>query len=192
MGTLDDAIREHLELKRSKGASEDEIKRKEAEAFGRGRQHQPHEPAAEDPPPRPAEHHPASEPDLSHIGGQNGASSQPQDGTGYELYETEHAPDSDHERHEPDEVLPADSLEPELPPTSEPPITELSGSSEPPPPVPDVKDRGGADRTEAWSDPEGDEAEEDVLEETPEFLEDTPEHDRLWFEQKPPKDFDFD
>ena len=33
--------------------------------------------------------------------------------------------------------------------------------------------------------------EEDVLEETPDFLQETPEHDRLWFEQKPPKDFDF-
>ncbi len=33
---------------------------------------------------------------------------------------------------------------------------------------------------------------EDVLEETPEFLQDTPEHDRLWFEQRPPRDFDFD
>jgi hypothetical protein len=33
---------------------------------------------------------------------------------------------------------------------------------------------------------------EDVLEETPDFLRETPEHDRLWFEQKPPKDFDFD
>jgi hypothetical protein len=37
----------------------------------------------------------------------------------------------------------------------------------------------------------GDEG-EDVLEETPDFLRETPEHDRLWFEQKPPKDFDFD
>ena len=35
------------------------------------------------------------------------------------------------------------------------------------------------------------EEDEDVLEETPEFLQDTPEHDRLWFEQRPPKDFDF-
>jgi hypothetical protein len=33
---------------------------------------------------------------------------------------------------------------------------------------------------------------EDVLEETPEFLQDTPEHDRLWFEQRPPRDFDLD
>lgn len=36
------------------------------------------------------------------------------------------------------------------------------------------------------------EGEEDVLEETPDFLEEAPEDDRLWFEQKPPKDFDFD
>ena len=32
---------------------------------------------------------------------------------------------------------------------------------------------------------------EDMLEETPDFLHDTPEHDRLWFEQRPPRDFDF-
>jgi hypothetical protein len=31
-----------------------------------------------------------------------------------------------------------------------------------------------------------------VLEETPDFLQETPEHDKLWFEQKPPRDFDFD
>jgi hypothetical protein len=31
-----------------------------------------------------------------------------------------------------------------------------------------------------------------VLEETPEFLRESPEEDRLWFEQKPPRDFDLD
>ena len=36
------------------------------------------------------------------------------------------------------------------------------------------------------------EAGDDVLETTPEFLQDAPEHDRLWFEQRPPRDFDFD
>ena len=40
------------------------------------------------------------------------------------------------------------------------------------------------------SDAEDDEL--DVLEDTPDFLQETPEHDRLWFEQKPPRDFDFD
>ncbi|MGA1212370.1 MAG: hypothetical protein ACO3ZZ_01380 [Solirubrobacterales bacterium] len=34
MGTLDEAIREHLELKRRQGAGEDELKKAEAEAFG--------------------------------------------------------------------------------------------------------------------------------------------------------------
>ena len=48
-------------------------------------------------------------------------------------------------------------------------------------------DRGarGAARRQGHGD-------EDVLEETPDFLEETPEDDELWFEQKPPKDFDFD
>ena len=43
-------------------------------------------------------------------------------------------------------------------------------------------------------EPELDEREpsEDVLEETPDFLRDTPEQERLWFEQRPPRDFDFD
>ena len=41
-------------------------------------------------------------------------------------------------------------------------------------------------------DDEGEDAgAHDELEETPEFLQETPEHDRLWFEQKPPRDFDF-
>ncbi len=33
---------------------------------------------------------------------------------------------------------------------------------------------------------------DDVLEGTPDFLEDAPDDDDLWFEQRPPKDFDFD
>jgi hypothetical protein len=60
-----------------------------------------------------------------------------------------------------------------------------------------------ADEAEAAEEPaaEDDEGEtafdpetghEDVLEDTPRFLEDAPEDDDLWFEQKPPKDFDLD
>jgi hypothetical protein len=52
---------------------------------------------------------------------------------------------------------------------------------------------------DAFAEEDGDPAalkdaapEEDVLEETPEFLQDTPDHDRLWFEQRPPRDFDFE
>jgi len=43
----------------------------------------------------------------------------------------------------------------------------------------------------AEAEPESSSPEEDVLEETPDFLEDSGD-DQLWFEQKPPKDFDFD
>jgi len=51
-----------------------------------------------------------------------------------------------------------------------------------------------APRTEEHEAPAAEKADgdEDVLEETPDFLEETPEDDELWFEQKPPKDFDFD
>ena len=34
MGILDDAIREHLELKRAHGASEEELRQQEVEALG--------------------------------------------------------------------------------------------------------------------------------------------------------------
>jgi hypothetical protein len=59
-----------------------------------------------------------------------------------------------------------------------------------------------ADEAEAAGEPAGDEesdtdydpetGHEDVLEDTPRFLEDSPDDDDLWFEQKPPKDFDLD
>lgn len=45
MGLLDDAIREHLELKRKHGAAEEEIARKEAEALGPARRGPAAEPA---------------------------------------------------------------------------------------------------------------------------------------------------
>jgi hypothetical protein len=41
------------------------------------------------------------------------------------------------------------------------------------------------------SPPAAGSGQEDVLEDTPEFLEESPEDDDLWFEQKPPKDIDF-
>jgi hypothetical protein len=49
----------------------------------------------------------------------------------------------------------------------------------------------GADTEPSWEGQPRN-RDEDVLEETPDFLEKAPEDDQLWFEQKPPKDFDFD
>lgn len=56
---------------------------------------------------------------------------------------------------------------------------------------PEPEDEPAADEPEA-PEAEAPRRDEDVLEETPDFLEETPEDDQLWFEQKPPKDFDFD
>lgn len=61
----------------------------------------------------------------------------------------------------------------------QPPVTE-------PEPAPQPEDEPAAE------EPPPAAREEDVLEETPDFLEEAPEDDELWFEQKPPKDFDFD
>ncbi len=44
MGVLDDAIRQHLELKRAHGAAEDEVQRQEHEALGPARRESPPEP----------------------------------------------------------------------------------------------------------------------------------------------------
>jgi hypothetical protein len=72
------------------------------------------------------------------------------------------------------------------------------GETAPAPPEGDQPAESDSEEGLPPNEPEADQAQaeggedDDVLEETPEFLQDTPEHDRLWFEQKPPKDFDFD
>ena len=164
MGLLDDAIREHLELKRRHGADPDEVARQEREALGapvRGEFAKPAEAGAAPPrsptrPPRDAA--PADEPERRRpeptsrpptSPRQSPRSRRPRAAPGYDedpwLVE------------DPAEGRPSEAL-----------------------PEPDAR--------AARRDGEG----EDVLEETPEFLQETPEHDRLWFEQKPPRDFDWD
>jgi hypothetical protein len=151
MGVLDDAIREHLELKRKHGAPQGEVAQQEQEALGapRGRAAEPAEaPAVEAEPvaDAPAEAVEAAEPPAP-----------------------EQAPDD-----EPDWDFEPKTAE------SEPPARG------------DTPPRGFEPVEEGEAAPAEDGEEEDVLEETPDFLQETPEHDRLWFEQKPPRDFDFD
>ncbi|HEY7950843.1 MAG TPA: hypothetical protein VID51_08425 [Solirubrobacterales bacterium] len=79
----------------------------------------------------------------------------------------------------------------EAPRDDEPELAEEPESEEAPaaPRVAEIED----EEPEAVRGPEPDtKRHEDVLEDTPDFLEETPEDDQLWFEQKPPKDFDFD
>jgi hypothetical protein len=180
MGLLDDAIREHLELKRRRGADPSEIEREEVEALGPVRRgdvelddDEPEQrPLADDEPPgledpgAAYDDEPAA-PTADHL-------------VPAEPPQTHDAPFAEDERdsatpphgdpwvQQPTREFSADELE-----------EALSDHHDAPP--------GSADPDVVPADAEGD----DVLEETPDFLQETPEHDRLWFEQKPPKDFDF-
>ncbi|MFL5976999.1 MAG: hypothetical protein ACJ76G_17935, partial [Solirubrobacterales bacterium] len=85
----------------------------------------------------------------------------------------------------------APPAEPTEPPQAEPTDPAVAEPIEPA--APEVVPEPEPPAHEGSPAPEGEgEGDEDVLEETPEFLQETPEHDRLWFEQKPPRDFDFD
>ena len=203
MGLLDDAIREHLDLKRRRGADPAEIERAEQEALGPVRR-EPiggeegaglapeaglEAPTGEEAPFEPA---PALDPPAAHLAGDDS-----------HLGEEEEWDEYDDEEYELGEDLgpAASDLGPGAP--AEPPIVPPPTLAEPLEPLPpdadehlqattsyEVPDTHPPARKHAEG--EGDSEGEDVLEETPEFLQDTPDHDRLWFEQRPPKDFDFD
>jgi hypothetical protein len=178
MGLLDDAIREHLELKRQRGADPGEVAREQREAL----ETPPGEGAAEDAPlvaesasAAPLVDPPAATPvaaQPSEAPAIDGPSAQP----------PEHASDTTvaGETAELDmsSVLGADDVVDEQQTAPDPASAEDSLEWEMP--------------GEASAAAEAAEPDEDVLEETPEFLRDTPEQERLWFEQRPPRDFDFD
>jgi len=159
MGLLDDAIRDHLELKRRHGAAEDEVRRQEQEALGPPRRGEVPEPLA---PPAPVQE---AEPELAEAEPDPEAAGE----TGPPAPEP--APPAAAAY-----AAPGPAPEPEPDSREDEPWLEEAAR---PTPAPEPAHPGAAD---------GD----DVLEATPEFLQETPEHDRLWFEQKPPKDFDFD
>jgi hypothetical protein len=169
MGSLDDAIREHLELKRRLGASDEEIEREENEAFGKGTFREPAPSQGQGPDPEGS----SAEAELATA--EPGSNGQPEE-TVNDTADYADAADApaeparrlEEEIFEPDEVPREESLDPGL----------------------TVRDARRS-HDEQVKEPERDTS-EDVLEETPEFLEETPEGDSLWFDQRPPKDFDFD
>jgi len=213
MGLLDDAIREHLELKRRRGADPDEVARQENEALGAARRAEfarpegaenapePVSPPAEAapteaaPPPGPAVE--AGEPVAPPAGAEPAAEPA--------------SPPEPEPVSPPAEAAPSDAPPAETVVEADEPVeagderepfdieaVEAAGSAAEPPTeqhepwLEDERDEVPAD--EALDHPRTAEGEpgEDVLEETPEFLQETPEHDRLWFEQRPPRDFDWD
>jgi hypothetical protein len=192
MGLLDDAIREHLELKRKHGAPDEELSRQETEALGPARRDFASAETAVEPEPvapvpsdeAAADYEPAAPP------------AEPAEPAGWldEELETESAPPP-RVSESPTPVPPLEPVQPDpVPPVPAEPTT---AAAEPPPRRTSDTPTQGFDalsldeEDEPEAAPEGEDS-EDVLEETPDFLQDTPEHDRLWFEQKPPRDFDFD
>ena len=254
MGLLDDAIREHLELKRRRGADPAEIERDEQEALGPVRR-APEE--DEESPLEPAQH--AENGDYEPEGDEPwddpfaeesealADEPEPFDSEG-EPFADEHSPlDDDDDDPFRDEPRTRSADAPISDPNAATQIFNQEGDEPPPPPPraaspPPSRDQLGEQTAEFDVTHEGDEPEDagdtdepaaadhhedepapashheeepaaadhvedepetgeqggekksddDVLEETPEFLQDTPDHDRLWFEQRPPRDFDFD
>jgi len=199
MGLLDEAIKEHLELKRRRGADPGEIERLEREALGPVRRLQ-QESSAE-------AAVPAGEADLAHE-----EPLYPE-----ELYEEDEFDDEEEYEladEEPGSPSPRAASRPQAPITSHPEPGHLGAHGVVPPEhepeFDDLTEPEGPGRGEPVHDPgietveydveaehareegqpEGEEG--DMLEETPEFFQDAPDHDRLWFEQRPPRDFDFE
>lgn len=89
-------------------------------------------------------------------------------------------------------------LSDELDQALEAPVTdEHEAPPQPPAATPlfdreDEEEEPARESEQPAADYDPDTGHEDVLEDTPEFLEESPEDDELWFEQRPPKDFDFD
>jgi hypothetical protein len=230
MGLLDDAIREHLDLKRRRGADPTEVEREEREVLGpvrrRGEEGGADDPAfAEEYEPAPTAHDDDgswANGGSQHIGdptepgpapaafdydpfvepqrepGAYPAGPEPETDPG--LYQAPREPETDPGPYqaprepEPDPIPYKSARELEPYSTVREPEHYPDAGHEPPDAGPSTVEYSIEDAAEAEEHPhphrEGEQ--EDVLEETPEFLQDTPDHDRLWFEQRPPRDFDFD
>ncbi|HEX5897064.1 MAG TPA: hypothetical protein VFY47_12120 [Thermoleophilaceae bacterium] len=215
MGILDDAIREHLELKRKHGVPEEEVERQEEEALGPARREVAQQPEDAEPAADEATSAPAAGGDAPTASPFDGDSAAPVTDEATPAEPTpapehaaapEHAPEpvdapvADHTGLEPPPVedVPAAGAPAADEPELEPDPYEALGDTEPHG-FPAVEEDEELEEDEALEENEelpasdADEEEDlDVLEDTPDFLQETPEHDRLWFEQKPPRDFDFD
>jgi hypothetical protein len=205
MGLLDDAIREHLDLKRRRGADPSEIAREEHEALGPIRRGQP----AAEPMEAPEADGALERPHADESFGADAGLDEP--GAAYADDDFAYEAPDERERDEPPVPYepPRTHAEPyaehedesATPPHGDPllhqqtrefsthELDEALGQSAPAPSAEPADAPSRDEREREAGDRDGED--EDVLEETPDFLQETPEHDRLWFEQKPPKDFDF-
>jgi hypothetical protein len=191
MGLLDDAIREHLELKRLGGADPGEVAHEEQEALGSVHDDEMAHDAQ----------------DEQHVD----MTSSDSDGS---LSVEEHGsvgggPTTGEETVEIDMRTVLDRAVERDPGREVAPVQSGHGPDDESP-VDDAAHAPGGDESLEWEIPNEKHAEggmrdehhedrlstddariDDVLEETPDFLRETPEQERLWFEQRPPRDFDF-
>jgi hypothetical protein len=208
MGLLDDAIREHLDLKRRRGADPADIERDEREALGPVRRKGGEAPASAESEPGLGVLIEADETEHALLDADElpAGDALADDPPPLHLADDEDPLDDDEPLPEDGQPLPEDDEhatrvmripdEEPAPPAAAPPQPAMSDATA----EFDVEealvgedDEDDEDsRADAPREDEPGDGEEDVLEETPEFLQDTPDHDRLWFEQRPPRDFDFD
>jgi hypothetical protein len=196
MGLLDDAIREHLELKRRRGADPGLVSREKRDALRveRGAKaggEQDLEAPEEGPPSaHPLEDAGGSSGEI-HSGDVEGATT-----TGQETAELDMRTVLDQEGSDDEEAVRAvrapELKSPEYESSSR--ETDVGDSTDEESLEWEVPAPGSGHSVgeAAAGDEEPEGPVEDVLEETPDFLRDTPDQDRLWFEQRPPRDFDFD
>ncbi|HTA98649.1 MAG TPA: hypothetical protein VK730_13525 [Solirubrobacteraceae bacterium] len=193
MGLLDDAIREHLELKRLQGADPGVVAREEHDALGPvpRRGESAYEDEVDDGSGLATTHDDEAPPapDVAPTADSVDSGSIGQETVEINM-EAELASEGDFD---PSPTADRDTrVRPVAHPASTRAISDESLEWEVPadetekPALAD--DEQGSDVSET-----SDQAEpvEDVLEETPDFLRETPEQERLWFEQRPPRDFDF-
>jgi len=171
MGILDDAIREHLELKRKHGVPEDEVQRQEDEALGPARREVAQQ--SENGDPEAAEAVAADE--ATALVDEPAPAATDQDTVLFDMEDAVAEPTSA----EPPPVEP--------PPDEPPPVDEELEEEDD-----DLEPEDDGELLSPEEETAAEDGDPDVLEDTPDFLQETPEHDRLWFEQKPPRDFDFD
>jgi hypothetical protein len=189
MGLLDDAIKEHLELKRRHGADPGEVARLEHEALGPARRDPApaavEEPVAAEQAPAPA---PVEDDDLFIDDATDHDEVPAEERLEAPVHHIEPEPEPEPVAHEAPEP-PAEVEQPTRQFSLEEVEAATTGPEAPAEPAPREAPAAPPAEDVVPADDEPDS--EDVLEETPEFLQETPEHDRLWFEQKPPRDFDF-
>jgi hypothetical protein len=201
MGLLDDAIREHLELKRLRGADPGEVAREQREALDPDAHA-----TADDDAAAAREANAAGEAVSANASGETAVGVTPAADvlpSASELARSEDFADVVPETAELDmrSVLDEDHGAPVADVSPGGPVVAgpAAGASAGEPAEEDSLEwEVPGDAAEPAADAAHDEnavpedLAEDVLEETPDFLRDTPEQERLWFEQRPPRDFDFD